>query len=63
MGNGDAMAQSGRAQTLARKQAVGDQRARQAVQAFKQQPGFFKSAFLAGGVNAHKDLSGRQDGG
>ena len=34
----------------------------QAVEVFKQKAGLFKGALLASCINAHKDLSGRQDG-
>ena len=60
--DGHAVAQAGGAQALAGEQAVGDQRARQAVQVLEQQPGFLESALLAGGVDAHQHLSGGQDG-
>ncbi|MNV88669.1 hypothetical protein D3C71_1828940 [compost metagenome] len=63
VGNGHAMAQTGGAQAFTRKEAVGDQRARETVLALEQQTRFFKSTLLAGGVNAHKHLSGGQDGG
>ena len=62
MRNRDAMAQPGGAETLAREQAVGDERAGQAVQVFEQQPGFLECALLAGCVDAHKNLGRRQDG-
>jgi hypothetical protein len=45
MRDGHAMPQTGRTQAFAGEQAVGDQGAAQAVQAFKQQAGFFKSPF------------------
>ena len=62
MRNGDAVTEAGGAEALAREEAVGDQGAAQPVKAFEQQAGFLESTLLAGGVNAHKHLSGRQDG-
>src|SRR5207247_8878385 len=59
--NGLAMTQAGGAQTLTGKQAVGDQRTVQAVQVFKQQTGFFKSALLAGRFNTDQHLGGGQN--
>jgi hypothetical protein len=61
MGNGHAVAQTGRAQTLSRKQAVCDQRPRKTMQILKQQARLFKSALLAGGVNAHQNLFNGKD--
>src|SRR5690606_20682600 len=61
--NGHAMPQAGGTQAFAGKQTVGDQRPRQAVQTLEQEACFFKSTFLAGGINAHEHLIGRQDGG
>ena len=60
---GNAMPQAGRAEAFTGKQAVGDERTRQAVQAFKQQAGLFKGTLLASGINGHQHLGGRQDGG
>src|SRR5262249_54983848 len=57
-----AMTQPGRAETLAGEKAVGDQGARQAVQVLEQEAGFLESTLLAGGIDAHEDLSGGQDG-
>ena len=62
-GNGHAMTEPGGAQAFAGKQTVGDQRPGEAVLALEQQTRFFKSTLLAGGVHAHKHLSGGQDGG
>ncbi|BEP46838.1 hypothetical protein GmRootV116_05340 [Variovorax sp. V116] len=56
------MPEPGGAEAFACEQAVGDERAAEAVKALEQQAGFFESTFLAGSVNAHKHLSGRQDG-
>jgi hypothetical protein len=57
------MAQAGGAQSLAGKQAVCHQGPVQAMQALKQQAGFFKSTFFAGDLHAHKNMGRRQDGG
>lgn len=57
------MPQACGAQTFACEQTVGDQCAGQAMQPFEQEARFFKSAFFAGGINADKHLSRRQDGG
>ena len=57
-----AKAQTGRAQPFACEQTVGDECAAEAVQVLEQQAGFLESTFLAGSVDAHEDLSGRQDG-
>jgi hypothetical protein len=57
------MAQTRGTQTLPGKQAVRHQGPVQAVQALKQQSGFFKSTFFAGDIHAHKNMGGRQDGG
>ena len=62
MGDGHAVPESGRTQSLTRKQTVGHQGPGQPVQVLEQQPGFFKCPFLAGGFNPHKDLGRRQDG-
>lgn len=56
MRNGHPMAQAGGTQAFARKQAVGDQGAVQAVLVFKQQTGFLKSTLLAGRFNADQNL-------
>ena len=56
------MPQAGGAQTFAGEQAVGDQRARQAVLVLEQKAGFLERALLAGGVNAHQHLRARENG-
>ncbi len=62
MRDGHAVAQTGGAQAFAGEQAVGDQGTAETVQVLEQQAGFFESTLLAGGVDAHEHLSGRQDG-
>ncbi len=62
MGNGNAMTQSRRAQSLTGKEAVSDQSARQPMQVLKEKSGFFECAFLAGGFNPDKNLGNRQYG-
>jgi len=44
--DGHTVAQTGRTQAFAREEAVGDQRPVETVQGFKQQAGFFESAFF-----------------
>ena len=62
VGNGHPIAQTGRTQALAGKQAVGHQGAVHAVAVFKQQARLFESTFFTGHVHAHQDLLGRKDG-
>ncbi len=62
MRNRYAVPQAGRAEAFARKQAVGHDGAAEVVQLLKQQAGFFKGPFFAGGLNINKNLRGRQYG-
>lgn len=61
VGNGNAMAQTGRSETLAGKKAVGDQGTIEAMKILEQKPGFFKRALLARRFNADEDLGGGQN--
>jgi hypothetical protein len=55
------MAQAGGAQALAGEQAVGDQRARQAVQVLEQQAGFSNARFLLVASTPTSTCGGRMD--
>ena len=63
VGNGHTMSEPRRSESLPGKQAVCNKRPRKPVLALEEQPRFFKSTLFAGGVHAHKDLSGGEDRG
>ena len=57
--NRHAFPQPGRAQTLARKQIVGDKRAREPGIALEEQPGLLEDALLAGDGQSKQDVGRR----
>ena len=61
--DGDAVAEAGRAEPLAREQVVGDGGAGDRVLVLEQQAGLLERAFLAGGVDVDQDVDDGQDGG
>lgn len=63
MGDGHAVSQACRPQTLPGKQAVSHQRTIEAMKIFEKQTRLFKNPLLAGGINVCQHLRDRQDGG
>src|SRR5204862_7321887 len=61
--DGDAVAEAGRAEALAREQVVGDRGTGDRVLVLEQQAGVLERAFLAGRVDVDQDVDDGQDGG